>query len=117
LEHVDWKIATGLDGGDSIETGHTTGAYSIVGYPTMLLLGRDGKIAFTTDFVPEDIGAHMKGMEELAKSPDAPWPPDKGLDKDADVEKYNSGIKDRLNKLLVAYMSKQLDAALKAGAE
>lgn len=117
LEHVDWKIATGIDAGDNIETGHTTGAYSIVGYPTKLIVDGEGKIAFTTDIERSDRDKIMTRMEELAKSLELPWPLDTGLDRDADLDAYNTKLKERLNKLLVAMLSEKLDAVLKKSVE
>jgi thiol-disulfide isomerase/thioredoxin len=117
LEHHSWNILTGIDGGDDIQSGLTANAYHIIGYPTVMLIGRDGKIAFTTDVVPEETEKHMKRTEELAKSLFLPWPPDKGLDKEADVEKYNAELQVRLNKLAVAMMSEKIDAVLMESVE
>lgn len=109
LKQQDWDITVGVDTGDDIVTGETVKHYAIRGFPSTLVIDRQGVIAFNSGDIPEDHDAFMKQVEELAKAAGLPWP----IDKDATEEE----VKERMNRLLVFMHSREIDKALKTAAE
>ncbi len=45
----DWHLATGLDQGDDVVDGATARAYGARGWPTTVIIGRDGKVAYNNN--------------------------------------------------------------------
>ncbi len=43
---LKWDSAVGLDDGDDISSGKTAQAYGVQGYPNVIIIGRDGRVAF-----------------------------------------------------------------------
>ena len=68
-----WEPLTGLDRGDAVAEGATANAYGVQGYPTLLVVGRDGRVAWSSD-VNEKEGMQM--IERAAKTLSIPWPID-----------------------------------------
>jgi hypothetical protein len=67
-------FATALDVGDDASEGATARRYRVRGFPTVFLLGRDGRIAWTTDHL---LAKHrLQDMKRAAKSLSIPWPID-----------------------------------------
>jgi thiol-disulfide isomerase/thioredoxin/5-hydroxyisourate hydrolase-like protein (transthyretin family) len=104
LKQQQWETLAGLDQGDDINSGATVQAFGIRGFPTVIVVGPDGKVAYRSDEFEGDEAAIMKEIEEFAKSIGLPWP----LDKDASQEE----ILERLKRLNVALHSREIDRAL-----
>lgn len=104
LKQQDWKATTGLDVGDDIVTGKTVQAFAVHGFPTVVVIDRQGKIAFNSGDVPENKEQFMKQMEQLVTELGFPWP----LDEDVTKEELQA----RLIKLNVAMFSREIERAL-----
>ncbi|MFC1758561.1 hypothetical protein ACFL2H_07305 [Planctomycetota bacterium] len=90
-------------------SGETIQRYAIQGYPSVLVIDRNGIIKFNSGDVPKDREVFMRDMEEMAKSAGLPWP----LDKDA-TEEETMG---RMTKLQVVMFGRMIDEALKTQAD
>jgi thiol-disulfide isomerase/thioredoxin len=103
-------LLTGLDTGAEIADSRTCRAYGVTGFPTLLVIGRDGRVHFTTE---EDQGLDQEGvlrrMGEFAKELGIAWPPPDDLPEAEGIE--------MVNRILELRMSRQIDAALKAEAQ
>jgi len=109
LKQQEWETVVGVDAGDEIVTGETVQRYAIQGYPTVVVVDRDGMIGFNSGDVPKDRGLFTREMETLAKSAGLPWP----IDKDASQEE----VMERMVRLQVALFSRAIDDALKTKAD
>ena len=113
LKQQAWQTVTGLDAGDDIDNSTTVDAFSVHQFPTVMVLDRQGKIAFNSADQPADPEQVrkqvMKQLEEDAKSLGLPWP----IDKDASYEQ----IIERLSRLQVLNYSREIDQVLKSKAE
>ncbi len=63
LEEEDWSIPTGLDRGESIESGETVSRFGVIGYPTIVVVGRDGRVVFNSSAVMTP-GRRDQALEE-----------------------------------------------------
>jgi thiol-disulfide isomerase/thioredoxin len=68
-----WEPLSGLDLGDDVIEGATAKTYGVRGYPTLLIIGRDGCVAWSTD---QNRQNGMKLMERAARALSIPWPID-----------------------------------------
>ena len=109
LKQQEWETIVGLDAGDEIVTGETVQRYAIQGYPSVVVVDRNGTIAFNSGDVPKDRALFMREMETLAKSAGLPWP----IDKDASEEE----VMERMTRLQVVMFSRAIDEALKTKAD
>ncbi len=113
LKQQEWQTIAGLDAGDDIESSATVDAFAVRQFPTVMVLDRQGKIAFNSADLPGDPEQarkqFMKQAEEDAKSLGLPWP----IDKDATQEQ----IVERISRLQVLSFSREIDQALKSNAE
>ena len=105
LDLKAWDVLVGLDKGSEAADGETAKLYGVRGYPTAIIVDRDGKIAFTTG---TDIGGDrekfMAKTKVLAEEIALPWP----IDKDATEEE----VLMRLQKLNEHMFSKEIEKAL-----
>jgi thiol-disulfide isomerase/thioredoxin len=69
-----WKTAVGVDRGTTISDGASAEQYGVRGFPTIMILGRHGKVAFNSDVEPEHVADFMQDMRQLASSLKIPWP-------------------------------------------
>lgn len=106
LEQNNCPLPTGLDAGGDKVHGATVLAYAVNLYPTLMIVDREGKIAFNTEIAPSDRDAHLAEMERVAKAAGFPWP----LDKDATPDE----VQERLNQLWFAIYSREIERVLKA---
>jgi thiol-disulfide isomerase/thioredoxin len=106
LKQEEWDITVGLDEGESVASGSTTRSYAIGGFPSVLVVDPEGKIAFNTDVPAEARAEQMRQIAELAKANGIPWP----LDQDAPEQETLATIL-RLHELL---LSQAIDRALRA---
>jgi hypothetical protein len=44
---LKWDSAVGLDDGDDISSGKTAQDYGVHGFPNVIIIGRDGRVAFS----------------------------------------------------------------------
>jgi thiol-disulfide isomerase/thioredoxin len=109
LKQQAWDLAVGLDTGDDIVSGETTRSFAVHGYPTVMIIDRNGKIAFNSDDTPKDPKVFLRDMEAMAKSADVPWPVDKEASEDE--------IRQRMTRLQVFMFGQQIDKALQKPAE
>jgi hypothetical protein len=84
-----WTTPTGIDRGSSKVDGATCRDYGIRGYPTTVIIGADGKIAFNSGIPPQDREAFMEQMEALAKESGIQWPPPADADQEEMAEFAN----------------------------
>lgn len=109
LKQQEWETVVGVDAGDEIVTGETVQRYAIQGYPSVVVVNRNGTVGFNSGDVPEDQALFMREMETLAKSAGLPWP----IDKDASEEE----VMERMTWLQVVMFSRAIDEALKTKAD
>lgn len=109
LKQQDWELAVGLDVGEDIDSGVTVQRYGIKGYPSVVILDRDGVVVFNSNDVPKGGKIFMQQIEKIAKSAGLPWP----IDKDATEEE----ALERMTQLQVVMHSRVIDEALKLQAE
>jgi thiol-disulfide isomerase/thioredoxin len=75
---------SGLDVGDDVVDGVTSKSYGVRGYPTFLVIGRDGRINWSTDQMTKEKG--IKNLERAAKALSIPWPIDEKAPREKLVE-------------------------------
>ena len=109
LKQQEWETVVGLDAGDEIVTGETVQRYAIQGYPSVIVVNRNGTVGFNSGDVPKDRALFMREMETLARSAGLPWP----IDKDASEEE----VMERMTRLQVVIFSRAIDEALKTQAD
>ena len=109
LKQQEWQTVTGLDVGDDIVSGKTVQAFAIQGFPTVVIVDRQGKVAYNSGDVPSDREKFMKEMEKFVKEAGLPWPLDEGVTKEV--------LQERLTKLNVVLYSREIDRALEAPAK
>ncbi len=102
----DWNVPVGLDNGPALAKGETAVRYGVYGYPTFIIIDKQGRIAFNPEAVE---GAHdkdkvMAKAEALAKEAGVPWP----IDKDVSEDEARS----RIERIQVYMLSKEVEKAL-----
>lgn len=100
---MGWKTPSGLDLGSSIVDSKTSTTYGVRGYPTIVIIDAQGKIAFNSSIEPESREAMMKAMETLAKANDIPWPPNESSEEE---------MKETSTRLQIAMFSREIDRLL-----
>lgn len=100
---MGWKTPSGLDLGSSIVESKTSTVYGIRGYPSVVIIDAEGKVAFNSSIMPESREAMMKEMETLAKANDIPWPPNEGSEEE---------MKETMTRLQIAMFSREIDRLL-----
>jgi thiol-disulfide isomerase/thioredoxin len=106
LKQQEWQTVTGLDAGDDIVTGATVKAFAVHGFPTVMVIDREGKIAFNNHDLPEDEKEAMKFIERLVKELGFPWPIDEGVTREE--------ASARMTKLNIVLHSREIERALAA---
>jgi len=109
LKQQEWELTVGLDTGDDTVTGETVQHYAIQGYPSVIVIDRNGVIKFNSGGVPKEREVFMREMKEIAKLAGLPWP----IDKDATEEE----TMERMTQLQVVMFSRMIDEALKTQAD
>lgn len=64
-----WQFLQAVDEGHMLENSHTTGAYGVTGFPTLMVIDSSGKVAFNSGLAPA-------GMEDLHGKNEALSPAD-----------------------------------------
>ncbi len=108
MKQQEWNVVSGLDKGEDIVDGRTIQAFGVQGFPTIMVIDRQGKVAFNSGLEPADRESAIKEIEKLALSIGLPWPLDKegGKDVEKDV------LLERFTKLQFAMFSREIDKAL-----
>jgi beta-lactamase regulating signal transducer with metallopeptidase domain/thiol-disulfide isomerase/thioredoxin len=101
---MGWNTPSGLDLGTSITDGKTCLAYGIRGYPSVVIIDAQGKIAFNGSIEPKSREAMMRDMEKLAKANAIPWPP---------TERSEEDNKEAITRLQIARFSREIERVLK----
>jgi thiol-disulfide isomerase/thioredoxin len=104
MKSKKWDWPTGLDAGEDIGSGTTVERYVIRGYPTTIVVGRDGRVVFTTDTVAGDREAVMKEMEQVAGELDISWPFPEEISQEDGIS--------QMNRILGHMLSRQIELAL-----
>lgn len=99
-----WTAPSGIDRGTSNADGTTSSAYGIRGYPSVLIIDRQGKVAFNSGIEPKDRDAFMEEMGELAKANGIAWPPNE--------KAPQSEQEENMSKLMQAMFSREIDRVL-----
>jgi hypothetical protein len=76
------------------------------GYPSIIVIDPEGKVAFNSTREPRDKDAFMKEMQQLAESLQIPWPL---------PEVESDEALSYMNKLFGAICSREIDKVLAAG--
>lgn len=69
-----WNTTSAIDNGTSITDSKTAAAYGVSGFPGIVIIDTEGKIAFHSGIMPKDMKAFMSGMERIAKDNGIAWP-------------------------------------------
>lgn len=104
VQQHEWPAAVAIDAGDDLADGETANRYAVHGFPTLLVIGRDGRIAFNGGDKPETREEFMEYVERIARDAGVPWP----IDRDADDQE----IRKRMTRLQVFLYARQIEAAL-----
>jgi thiol-disulfide isomerase/thioredoxin len=99
----DWKLVTGLDQGSDIADGAMARAYGAHGWPTTVIIDREGKIAYNSNLEKWNQATVVEEMARVAKALNLP------------AEKPGASIEDeivRMNTSNVFRMSEFIDRAL-----
>jgi thiol-disulfide isomerase/thioredoxin len=99
-----WTAPSGIDRGTSNADGSTSTTYGISGYPSVLIIDREGKIAFNSGIFPKDRNAFMQETGELAKSIGIAWPLNENAPQSEQEESQS--------KLMQAMFSREIDRVL-----
>ena len=104
-KEMGWKTETGIDRGSSVSDGASAARYGVRGYPSIIVIDPEGKVAFNSSYHPEDTDGFMKEMQQLAESLQIPWP----LPEDDSDEAVSS-----MTRILRAMYSREIDKVLAA---
>lgn len=102
----EWTSPSAVDRGTTILDGVTCNSYGVSGYPTIVILDPEGKIAYRSDVMPEDVKSReefMKKMERIAEANGLQMP-----DEDTPREEAEAFM----TKFQVILLSEQLDRLL-----
>lgn len=69
-----WNAPSAIDRGTSEADSACARLYGVRGFPTVMVIDRQGKIAFNSSVDPQGVETFMKDMRELALSLEIPWP-------------------------------------------
>lgn len=109
LNQEQWRVVTAIDTGENLRTGVTADRYIVNGYPTVMVLDRNGQIHLNTGDFSRGVATIQAEMAELAKEKQIPWPPAADLPLEEITKQFNQ--------LNVHMFSREIDAALKIGVE
>jgi thiol-disulfide isomerase/thioredoxin len=99
-----WDAPLGVDRGASVSEGKTAQLYGVRGFPTVVIIDRNGKIGFNSSVEPKDQAAFLRRMKAIAKSANLSFPSEKNEDQ-AEAEK-------QANAIIGAMLSAEIDEAL-----
>jgi thiol-disulfide isomerase/thioredoxin len=74
MTRLEWDWPSALDAEDETARGATVQRYGVRGFSNIVIVGRDGKVAFNTHDETTDAATALKEREQIAKELDIPWP-------------------------------------------
>lgn len=108
MERHEWSIPTGFDRGTRPGDGATSGIFGITGYPSMVLIGHDGKIVFNSaeDGADENRDKTMLEYKEVCHELGIGWP--------ITIENYRTtaAMAEDLNRLAIEIYRRKIKLAL-----
>ena len=99
---LNYDFVTALDSGDDVNDGATTKAYAVRGYPTVFIIDRDGRIAWSTDQVTA--AERTRNLKRAANALSISWP----IDEKQPPEKLTA----KMNRLHEYVLGEAIDSAL-----
>ena len=112
LEQIDdlkklhqWKAISGIDRGTTIGDGETASRYGVRGFPTLMIIDTDGKIAFNSSVPPSEQKVFMDDIQQIARSLAIPWPL---------PETNNEETISQFNRILAVKMGREIDKVIMA---
>jgi hypothetical protein len=99
-----WQAPLGIDRGASLSEGKTAQLYGVSGYPTIIIIDRDGKVGFNSAVEPKDRAALLGRMDALAKSHHLPFPSEK--------DGHHAEAEKQANAIIGALLSEEIDHSL-----
>ncbi|XZE53696.1 M56 family metallopeptidase [Planctomycetaceae bacterium SH139] len=79
---MGWETPSAIDNGTAITESKTADAYGVSGFPSIVIIDGEGKVAFHSGIRPRDMKAFMADMEQIAKANAIEWPLGKDLPED-----------------------------------
>jgi len=104
LNQERWRVVTAIDTGENLHTGVTADRYIVNGYPTIMVLDRNGKVHLNTGDFSRGVATIQAEMAKLAKEKQIPWPPAANLPLEEITKQFNE--------LNVHLFSRKIDEAL-----
>jgi len=104
IEALKIGIPVGIDAGKFIETSETVARYGVRGFPTHIIIDRNGTVRFNSGIVGDESAAAER-WESAARALEIPWPIDAGLPADVPSTRFND--------LLERLISDEVELALK----
>jgi thiol-disulfide isomerase/thioredoxin len=99
-----WNLLAGSDNGKSATESETLNRYGVRGFPTEIIVDRQGRIAYHSGAGSDDREEQAAAMKALAEAIGLPWP----IEKDAD----QAEISRRLRKLHEHSMTREIEKIL-----
>jgi thiol-disulfide isomerase/thioredoxin len=104
LQAKQWNLLVGLDQGASHADSQTLKRYGVSGYPTEVIIDRDGCIAYHSNEGRDDKEQRTAKMKATAEEIGLPWP----IEKDADQQE----IARRLRRYHTHWLTKEIEKVL-----
>lgn len=98
----EWTTPTGIDRGTSILNSVTCERYGVQGYPTQIIIDREGKIAFRSDIEPP--GNRETYIRKLAEASGVKWPPAENA--------TETQLTDIMNRIQYTLLSREIERVL-----
>ena len=99
-----WKTPIGIDFRTTQNDGATYQSYGVRGFPSLLVIDPQGKLAFDSLVPPTDKEAHMKDMQQATESLQIGWPLS-----ESDMESDS-----QMNRLSGAMFAREIDKVIAA---
>ncbi len=99
LRLKNWQLLTGLDRGDDAASGATAMAYGAHGWPTRVIIDRDGRIAYNSNLEKWNAVSVLKEQARIAKALHLP-PDDLKAPREAQIARTNAMQVFRMSELI-----------------
>jgi thiol-disulfide isomerase/thioredoxin len=106
LELKEWNVLVGIDRGPEIVKGETVERYGIRGFPTNIVVDKQGRIAFRSDVNLGDEKKVMAEAKSLAEELKIPWPIDKDVSEEETIARVQRMGERRLAKEIEKALAK-----------
>jgi thiol-disulfide isomerase/thioredoxin len=103
LARQHWDAVSGIDKGESIASGATVRAYGIEGFPSVVVIDRESKVAFNSGDIA-DPKRWMQEVAQLAESLKIRWPPAQ--------DTSENDLAEMMVKLSVALYGREIERAI-----